>query len=172
MHSLCASCASFTRSADLAAYRVTSTRRLKLNKSFSRAGHVDVQRVVDGEVDPRRTSTSELACEAGTSGTLSAGNLSLALRAGTPALLMVCGRLVAARAADSETFVPLLLSHVRVFGSEVDGSTTLDERRRTMWLGAMGPRHGARRGRTAWTGEVQRAGPDTFRHLLSDPIAT
>ena len=56
------------------------------------------------------------------------------LRAGTPALLMVCGR-VAARAADSETFVPLLLSHVRVFGSEVDGSTTLDERRRTMWLG-------------------------------------
>ena len=45
---VCASCASFTRSADLAAfpYRVTSTRRLKLNKSFLRAGHVDVQRVV------------------------------------------------------------------------------------------------------------------------------
>ena len=39
-----------TRSADLAAYRVTSTRRLKLNKSFSRAGHVDVQRVVDLDV--------------------------------------------------------------------------------------------------------------------------
>ena len=76
MHSLCASCASFTRSADLAAYRVTSTRRLKLNKSFLRAGHVDVQRVVDGEVDLRRTSTSELACDAGTSGTLSAGDLS------------------------------------------------------------------------------------------------
>ena len=76
MHSLCAACASFTRSADLAAYRVTSTRRLKLNKSFSRAGHVDVQRVVDGEVDLRRTSTSELACDAGTSGTLSAGDLS------------------------------------------------------------------------------------------------
>jgi hypothetical protein len=80
MHSLCASCASFTRSADLAAYRVTSTRpfsrRLKLNKSFSRARHVDVQRVVDGEVDLRRTSTSELACDAGTSGTLSAGDLS------------------------------------------------------------------------------------------------
>ena len=71
MHSLCASCASFTRTADLAAYRVTSTRRLKLNNSFSRAGHADVQRVVDGEVDLRRTSTSELACDAGTSGTLS-----------------------------------------------------------------------------------------------------
>ena len=76
MHSLCASCASFTRSADLAAYRVTSTRRLKLNKSFSRAGHVDVQRVVDGEVDLGRTSTPELACDAVTSGTLSAGDLS------------------------------------------------------------------------------------------------
>ena len=35
----------------------------------------DVQRVVDGEVDLRRTSTSELACDAGTSGTLSAGDL-------------------------------------------------------------------------------------------------
>ena len=76
MHSLCASCASFTRSADLAAYRVTSTRRLKLNKSFSRAGHVDVQRVVDGEVDLGRTSTPELACDAVTSETLSAGDLS------------------------------------------------------------------------------------------------
>ena len=76
MHSLCAACASFARSAGLAAYRVTSTPRLKLSKSFSQAGHVDVQRVVDGEVDLRRTSTSELACDAGTSGTLSAGDLS------------------------------------------------------------------------------------------------
>ena len=76
MHSLCAACASFARSAGLTAYRVTSTRQLKLNKSFLRAGHVDVQRVVDGEVDLRRTSTSELACDAGTSGTLSAGDLS------------------------------------------------------------------------------------------------
>jgi hypothetical protein len=76
MHSLCAACASFARSAGLAAYRVTSTRRLKLNKSFSRAGHVDVQRVVDGEVDLGRTSTPELACDAVTSGTLSAGDLS------------------------------------------------------------------------------------------------
>lgn len=76
MHSLCAACALFARSAGLAAYRVTSTRQLKLNKSFLRAGHVDVQRVVDGEVDLRRTSTSELACDAGTSGTLSAGDLS------------------------------------------------------------------------------------------------
>ena len=76
MHSLCAACASFARSAGLAAYRVTSTRRLKLNKSFSRAGHVDVQRVVDGEVDLRRSSTSELACDAGTSGTLSVGDRS------------------------------------------------------------------------------------------------
>ena len=76
MHSLCAACASFARSAGLAAYRVTRTRRLKLNKSFSRAGHVDVQRVVDGEVDLGRTSTPELACDAVTSGTLSAGDLS------------------------------------------------------------------------------------------------
>ena len=76
MHSLCAACASFARSAGLAAYRVTSTRRLKLNRSFSRAGHVDVQRVVDGEVDLGRTSTPELACDAVTSGTLSAGDLS------------------------------------------------------------------------------------------------
>ena len=30
--------------------------------------------------------------------------------------------------------IPFLLSHVRNFGSEVDGSTTLDERHRTMEL--------------------------------------
>ena len=42
--------ASFARSAGIAAYRVTSTRQLKLNKSFLRAGNVDVQRVFDSEV--------------------------------------------------------------------------------------------------------------------------
>ena len=68
--------ASFARSAGLAAYRVTSTRRLKLNKSFLRAGHDDVQCVVDDKVDLGRTSTPELACDAVTSGTLSAGDLS------------------------------------------------------------------------------------------------
>ena len=76
MHSLCAAYVSFARFAGLAAYRVTSTRRLKLNKSFSRAGHVDVQCVVDDKVDLGRTSTPELACDAVTSGTLSAGDLS------------------------------------------------------------------------------------------------
>ena len=83
------------------------------------------------------------------------------LRAGTPALLMVCGR-VAARVADFETFLPLLLSHVRFFGSEVDGSTTLDERRSNHVVAA-------RRGRTAWTGEVQKRGSDTYRPELSAP---
>ena len=87
------------------------------------------------------------------------------MRAGTPALLMMCGR-VAARAADSETFVPLLLSHARVFGSEVDGSTTLDERQASSnHVVALA----ARRGRTAWTGEVQKRGSDTYRPEWSDP---
>ena len=127
MHSLCVSCASFARSADLTAYRVTSTRRLKLNKSFSRAGHVDVQRVVDGEVDLGRTSTPELACDAVTSGTLSAGDLSWYCE-----LAHLLFSWCAARVADFETFVHFLLGHVRVFRSEVDGWTTLDGRRPTM----------------------------------------
>ena len=76
MHSHCTACASTARSADVPACPATSAQRPKLSKSFSQAGHVDVQRVVDGEVDLRRTSTSELACDAGTSGTLSAGDLS------------------------------------------------------------------------------------------------
>ena len=90
---------------------------------------------VDQEVDLGRTSTPELACDAVTSGTLQRRRSGQLMRAGTPALLMdmVCGR-VAARAADSETFVPLLLSHVLVFGSEVDVWMTLDERHPTMWL--------------------------------------
>ena len=76
MHSHCTACASTARSAGVPACPATSAQRPKLSKSFSQAGHVDVQRVVDGEVDLRRTSTSELACDAGTSGTLSAGDLS------------------------------------------------------------------------------------------------
>ena len=75
-HSHCTACASTARSADVPACPATSTQRPKLSKSFSQAGHVDVQRVVDGEVDLGRTSTPELACDAGTSGTLSAGDLS------------------------------------------------------------------------------------------------
>ena len=63
MHRLCAACASFARSAGLTAYRVTSTRQLKLNKSFLRAGHADVQRVVGEEVEVGRTSTFELTCK-------------------------------------------------------------------------------------------------------------
>ena len=131
MHSLCAACASFARSAGLAAYRVTSTRRLKLNKSFSRAGHVDVQCVVDDKVDLGRTSTPELACDAVTAGTLSAGDLSWCCEL-AHLLFSWCSPSRNARVADFETFVPLLLSHVRVFVSEVDGSMTLDERHRTM----------------------------------------
>ena len=41
----------------------------------SRAGRADVQRVVGEEVEVGRTSTSELACDAGTLGALSAGDL-------------------------------------------------------------------------------------------------
>ena len=76
IHSHCTACGSIARSAGLPASPATSAQRLKLHNSFSRAGHVDVQRVVDEEVDLGRTSTSELACDAGTSGTLSAGDLS------------------------------------------------------------------------------------------------
>ena len=55
-------------------------------------------------------------------------------RAGTPAVLMLCGR-VAASAADVHLVDPLLLGHDGVFGSEVDGWMTLRERHRTMYLG-------------------------------------
>jgi hypothetical protein len=44
---------------------------------------------------------------------------------------MLFGR-VAARPAEMLLGIPFLLGHVRIFGSEVDGSTTLVERRRTM----------------------------------------
>ena len=54
-------------------------------------------------------------------------------RAGTPAVLMLCG-CVAASAADVHLVDPLLLGHDGVFGSEVDGSMTLRERHRTMYL--------------------------------------
>ena len=46
---------------------------------------------------------------------------------------MLCGR-VAARPADLLLVTHLLLGDVEVFGSEVDGSTTLRELRRTMHL--------------------------------------
>jgi hypothetical protein len=115
----------------LAAYRVTSTRRLKLNKRFSRAGHVGVQRVVDGEVDLRRTSTSEFACDAGTSGTLSAQRRSGQVRrTGTPSMLMVIGH-VAASATES-WFYPAQSRPRSTFRL---GSRWLDDTRHpTMWL--------------------------------------
>ena len=48
-------------------------------------------------------------------------------------MLMVIGH-VAASATESLGFTQLSLGHVRLFGSEVDGWMTLDERHPTMWL--------------------------------------
>ena len=53
---------------------------------------------------------------------------------------MLFGR-VAARPAESHLDVPFLLGHVRVFSSQVDGWTALNELRPTMYLrldGAVG----------------------------------
>ena len=147
MHSHCTACASIARSADVPACPATSTRRQKLSKSFLQAGHVDVQRAVDQEVDLGHASTPELACDAVTSGTLSAGNLGR--------LCELAHLLFSWCAAESLrelqilrplSFVPLLLSQVRVFGSEVDGWMTLDERHPTVWLRhAAGRRSGQER---------------------------
>ena len=46
-------------------------------------------------------------------------------------MLMVIGH-VAASATESHGFTQLSLGHVRLFGSEVDGWMTLDERHPTM----------------------------------------
>jgi hypothetical protein len=75
MHAQCIAVASVTRSAGLLACPATCTRRCQLHNSFSRAGHPDVQRVVDEEADLGCKSTPELACDAVTPGTLSAGVL-------------------------------------------------------------------------------------------------
>ena len=131
IHSHCTACGSIARSAGLPASPATSARRLKLHNSFSRAGYVDVQRVVDEEVVLGRSSTSELACDAGTSETLSVGDRSWCCEL-AHLLFSWCASESCVRPADSETFVPLLLSHVRDFGSEVAGWMTLDERHPTM----------------------------------------
>ena len=75
MHCSRLAVASVTRSAGLLACPATCTRRCQLHNSFSRAGHPDVQRVVDEEADLGCKSTPELACDAVTPGTLSAGVL-------------------------------------------------------------------------------------------------
>ena len=54
-------------------------------------------------------------------------------RAGTPALLMLCGR-VAASAAEVHLVVPILLGHVRVFEPQLDGWTAARELLPTMCL--------------------------------------
>ena len=48
-------------------------------------------------------------------------------------MLMAIGH-VAASATKSHGFTQLSLGHARLFGSEVDGWMTLDERHPTMWL--------------------------------------
>ena len=53
MHAQCIAVASVTRSAGLLACPATCKRRCQLHNSFSRAGHPDVQRVVDKEADLR-----------------------------------------------------------------------------------------------------------------------
>ena len=85
------------------------------------------------EVDLRRTSASELACDAGTFGTLSAGGLSRFDALEHLPCSMVIGH-VAASATESHCFTQLSLGHVRLSGSEVDGWMTLDKRHPTMWL--------------------------------------
>ena len=75
MHARRTAVASAVCSAGILACPVTSARRYQLHQSFLRAGHADVQRVVGEEVEGGRTSTSELTCDAGTLGALSAGDL-------------------------------------------------------------------------------------------------
>ena len=121
----------------------------RYNKSFLRAGHVDVQRVVDGEVDLRRTSTSELACDAGTSGTLSAGDLSWCCEL-EHLLFSWCA---AESLRELQILRPLYLSCSQPRSSFRLGSRWFDDARRASSNHVVA----ARRGRTAWTGEVHQA---------------
>ena len=89
MHARRTAVASAVCSAGILACPVTSARRYQLHQSFLRAGHADVQRVVGEEVEVGRTSTSELTCDAGTLGALSAGDLGRYLALAAPRTVMV-----------------------------------------------------------------------------------
>ena len=129
MHARCTAVASAACSAGILACPVTSARRYLLHQSFLRAGHADVQCVVGEEVEVGPTST----LRRGHAGCTQRRRSGQVRRAHTSSVYMRIG-CVAARPADSRSGIPLLLRHVRVFGSEVDGSMTLDELHRTMWL--------------------------------------
>ena len=75
-------------------------------------------------------------------------------------MLMFIGH-VAASATESHGFTQLSLGHVRLFGSQVDGWMTLDERHPTMWLrhaadGRPCPEVGKTSGLTlsVWNGQI------------------
>ena len=137
IHQTCTSSTAYSLTvtiAGLPAYAATCTRRHKLHKLLSRARLARARRPAAEHLGLGCMSAPELACDAGTTGTLSAGVLG---RCGELAhLLFSCSAAASQRAQQKSLRLvdPLLLGHVRVFFSEVDGSMTLRERHRTMYL--------------------------------------
>ena len=133
MHARRTAVASVASSAGILACPVTSAPRYQLHWSFLRARHADVQRLVGEEVEFGRTSTFELTCDAGTLSALSPGDLGrFCVLSHLPSPCSSLRRCETCR--KSPCFTHFLLAHVRVFGSQLDGSTTLRKLRRTMHL--------------------------------------
>ena len=115
--------------AGLSACLATCGRRHKSHKLFCGACLATARRAAAEHEDLGRTSTLELACDAGTPGTISAGDLR---GCGAQAHLLNAHGLrprshwnEASWPAEMHLGIPFLLGHVRIFGSEVDGSMTL-----------------------------------------------
>jgi hypothetical protein len=147
MHAQCIAVASVTRSAGLLACPATCTRRCQLHNSFSRAGHPDVQRVVDEEADLGCKSTPELACDAVTPGTLSAGVLGRFEELAH--LLCTCSSAASQRDLLKCSLEFLSCSATFEFSARKYKCRWFDDARRASSNHVVA----ALRGRTAWTGE-------------------
>ena len=147
--------------AGLQACAATCARRHESHKHFCGACLAPARRVGSEHVDLGRTSTPELACDAGTPGTLSAGDLGGCGKLAH--LLFSCSS--AASQRDLQILTPVYLSCSATCKSFSLGSRWFDDAR----LASSNHVVAARRGRTAWTREVHQARCETFRldsHIL------
>ena len=128
-------CASGVSVASLPACAAACVRRQESHWLFCRAHLAHARRTAAELVNLGHTSTPELACDAGTSSTLSAGVLG---RCGALAHLPCSGSSAESQREQREsTLESLSCSATIEFSSpfsEVDGSMTLRERHRTMYL--------------------------------------
>ena len=149
MHCKCALCGTFDQAcvcstasaespsvAGLSACPATCGRRHKSHKLFCGACLATARRAAAEHEDLGRTSTLELACDAGTLGSLSAGDLARFFVLSH--LPSPCSSAASQRDLQKVTFLlPTFCSltfDLRVFGSKVDGPMALRELHRTMHL--------------------------------------